>query len=373
MFEALFENSPVATVLADADGRITAANRAARALGFAPHHGDDALLADALSRLGWRWPDGRVLGADQWPTPKDGLTTTRHEAIVNVDGREIAVARTPLASTRIEAGGAPPFVGVVVTFQDVTAIAADRDDDDRYRVLFEQSPDGILLGTPDGAILAANPAACALLGRTSEEISALGRDRVIVQNTALTQAVAERAARGRTRADLAFIRADGSLLVGDVTSVLVPHRSHVETLTIFRDAAERTRAEEATRERDRFFDLASDLLCITDMQGHLLRVNDEWTTSLGWTTDELTGRSFFDLVHPPTTSHRHATRSRPWRRASAYATSSTAIAIVTARTAGSSGARWRPRGGRSTAWRGTSPSASATARPCDIPNTASRA
>jgi len=41
----------------------------------------------------------------------------------------------------------------------------------QLRALFEHSIDGILLTIPDGQILAANPAACALLGRTESELA----------------------------------------------------------------------------------------------------------------------------------------------------------------------------------------------------------
>ena len=39
-----------------------------------------------------------------------------------------------------------------------------------YRALYENSPDGVLFTVPDGSVLAANPAACQILGRTEAEI-----------------------------------------------------------------------------------------------------------------------------------------------------------------------------------------------------------
>ncbi|HTZ87695.1 MAG TPA: PAS domain-containing protein, partial [Solirubrobacteraceae bacterium] len=44
-----------------------------------------------------------------------------------------------------------------------------------YRALYDNSPDGVLFTIPDGRVLAANPAACEILGRSEEEIRALGR------------------------------------------------------------------------------------------------------------------------------------------------------------------------------------------------------
>ena len=44
-----------------------------------------------------------------------------------------------------------------------------------YRALYDNSPDGVLFAIPDGRVIAANPAACEILGRTEREIRALGR------------------------------------------------------------------------------------------------------------------------------------------------------------------------------------------------------
>jgi len=41
-----------------------------------------------------------------------------------------------------------------------------------YRVVFEHSPDGVLIHTPEGRVLAANPAACAMLDLSAERICA---------------------------------------------------------------------------------------------------------------------------------------------------------------------------------------------------------
>ncbi|MFR0690816.1 ATP-binding protein [Enterobacterales bacterium AE_CKDN230030158-1A_HGKHYDSX7] len=53
-----------------------------------------------------------------------------------------------------------------------------------------------------------------------------------------------------------------------------------------------------TRERDRVWAVSQDLLCVLDHQGVLRSVNPAWSSLLGWSEEQLTGRNSEELVHP---------------------------------------------------------------------------
>ncbi|TAF51940.1 MAG: PAS domain S-box protein [Oscillatoriales cyanobacterium] len=63
-------------------------------------------------------------------------------------------------------------------------------------------------------------------------------------------------------------------------------------------AIEITDRKKAEAERDRFFTLSLDLLCIADFQGKFKRINPAWATTLGYRVEELQDQSFLDFVHP---------------------------------------------------------------------------
>jgi diguanylate cyclase (GGDEF)-like protein/PAS domain S-box-containing protein len=56
--------------------------------------------------------------------------------------------------------------------------------------------------------------------------------------------------------------------------------------------------QQLIEEREAFFSLSLDMLCIATTSGHFHRINQAFERTLGYTQGELLSRSFFELVHP---------------------------------------------------------------------------
>ncbi|MBZ5683187.1 MAG: PAS domain S-box protein [Acidobacteriia bacterium] len=128
--------------------------------------------------------------------------------------------------------------------------AALRDSEARYRMLFENSLDALMLTAPDGSILDANPSACRILGRSREEILRGGRKGVIdTSDPRLATLLEERARTGKAHGELRARRKDGSLFPVELSSVVFRDPDgNPRTCIILRDITDR-KAAEAERER----------------------------------------------------------------------------------------------------------------------------
>ena len=130
------------------------------------------------------------------------------------------------------------------------------DSEERYHALFENSVAGVLLTQPNGNILAANPTACLIFGRSEEEICRVGRSGVVdLADPRLQKALEERQLRGRFSGELTCLRKDGTRFPCEVSSaIFIDNEGTQMTSMIIRDITERRRAEDdlllSIQERD---------------------------------------------------------------------------------------------------------------------------
>lgn len=172
--------------------------------------------------------------------------------------------------------------------------------DNFFRLMYEYSMEAALFTAPDGAILAANPAACQLFGRTEKELCAAGRAGVVdPESPRLAQILEERARTGRARGELTFVRGDGSRFPGEISSVQVGDEAGpIRTVMFVRDLTDRKRLEKEREQYFRLFRLTSEPMCIADPFGCFLRVNPAFAAVTGYTENELISKPFLNFVHP---------------------------------------------------------------------------
>lgn len=170
------------------------------------------------------------------------------------------------------------------------------------RTIFDSSLDGIMLTTPEGSILAANPAACRMLGRDEADLCRVGRAGMVDEtDPRLAPALATRRLTGSFMGELTFLRRNGERFPVEVsTAVFSSENGALHTTMIFRDITDRKRADEALRtSQEKFakaFHTTPDGVTITRRSdGRYLEVNEGFAVLSGYQPQEVVGRTSLEL------------------------------------------------------------------------------
>jgi len=170
---------------------------------------------------------------------------------------------------------------------------AQEESQQRYRQLFENSMDGVILGrASDGKLFAINPAACAMLGRTEQELIAGGRNLFLDPlDQRIARLFATRAREGAARGEINFVRADGTPFEIEVSSVVYRGADGQQMAsTVFRDITQRKKAEEEMRIAATAFE-SHEAIFVCDANWTVLRVNAAFAKMTGYTAEEALGQS----------------------------------------------------------------------------------
>ena len=194
------------------------------------------------------------------------------------------------------------------------------DSEVRYRLLFENSMDGILLTSLDGRIFDANPSACSILRRTREQILASRReDLVDASDPALARLLEERKRTGKTHGELTALHLDGTTFPIEISSVVFRDAEGNEfTCLIFRDISRRRAVElereQAQKEREELVrkeaaletrlrfaaivESSDDAIIGKDMNGIITDWNKGAERLYGYSAEEIIGQSVSVLIPP---------------------------------------------------------------------------
>ena len=172
--------------------------------------------------------------------------------------------------------------------------------EDFYRSVFEHGMEAVFLTTPDGAILAANPAACRLFGLTEEEICKVGRAGLVdASSPQLEGLLEERTRTGMARGELIFIRGDGSRFPGEISSrQFADDQQITRTILIVRDLTEGKKSEQLLAESEEQYRLLitamAEGVTLQDENSAIIAFNKSAERILGLTSDQLKGRTSLD-------------------------------------------------------------------------------
>lgn len=194
----------------------------------------------------------------------------------------------------------------------------------RYRTLFEYAPEGLLISTPEGVYLDANPSMCRMLGFTQEQLLGLQAADIVMPEEVPHIAPALEVIRQQFeyQREWQFLRKDGSQFAAEVVATTMPDGN---ILAVVRDVTERKAAEakirllnseleQRVRERTEQLELANQqlrhsraeltglfealpglyLVLTPDLQ--ILAASDAYLKATWRTRAAIIGRPFFEVM-----------------------------------------------------------------------------
>ena len=303
-FEIAFTNAPLGLALGGLDGRFVKVNGALCAiLGYAP----EELLGRAF--LSVSHPDDVQASAAHMARLKAGESGpfTFEKRYLHKDGRTVWAELT-LSIIRDGAGAPKNFIAQV---EDLTA---RRDIEAKYRLMAENVTDMLVTIDLDERVTFVSPACRSIMGLEPEDL--VGRSPmqdVLPEDLPPVRAVLEGMARGEParrmrgrirRPDNGAVRwleTTPSLIIqaGEPAGFVASVRD-VTDLVAHEDALALARAErEAQAEQFEIaFSNAPIGLALTDLDGTFVKVNKSLADMLGYTVEELAGRSYQSITHP---------------------------------------------------------------------------
>ncbi len=170
-----------------------------------------------------------------------------------------------------------------------------REGEGRLQAILDHSPAAIYVKDLEGRYL--------LINRTFEQLTRINREKILGKSDfeIFTKDVAEVFRANDQRVLTSGEPEEYEEVNGFRTSLSIKFplrdsRGRVYALCgISNDITERKRAEE---ERNRFFTLSTDMLCIAGFDGYFKRISPSWESTLGWKERELLAQPYLDFVHP---------------------------------------------------------------------------
>jgi diguanylate cyclase (GGDEF)-like protein/PAS domain S-box-containing protein len=294
-YKSLFERSLDAHYIGTPEGRIIEVNQA------------------WLDLFGYTREElTHLQAADLYANPEDRVDFARRMAEAGhvqdevwyrrKDGSNFLCQRNQVALTD-EAGNVIAFQGIN---RDVSQLrraeAALRENEQKYRALFEQSLDAIYITTPDGASVEANQAWLDLFGYTREDLAGLNAAAIYADPVDREAFVRRMQQTGFVRDEVRYRRKDGTIFDAERTVAALKDPSGKVNLFqgVIRDITARKRADEALRqseERNRsIVQVLPDLIIRLNTGGEFLDVIASASHKLAIPPDQIAGKTIADIL-----------------------------------------------------------------------------
>jgi PAS domain S-box-containing protein len=173
--------------------------------------------------------------------------------------------------------------------------------ENKYRLLFEQAADTIIVSREDNAIESVNPSACAMFGYTAEEFTSLKLDDIVEANDLKKSPVTIERYKNQTALyrERLLKRKDGSVFPVEINAKILPDGS---LQSFVRDITDRKKAEKEIQQSESMyrllFEQAADAIIVSKENNIIESINPSACEMFGYTAEEFASLRLEDIVDP---------------------------------------------------------------------------
>jgi two-component system sensor histidine kinase/response regulator len=231
---------------------------------------------------------GQIINEEYYFRNRDGQvhTVLLSADVINIEGEDCLLVMTLDISKRKQAE------------------QSLKESEEKFRNLFENARDAILLADADTGILVdINPAGCKMLGLPKENV--IGQPQTIIHPPELAEryrrAFREHVERGIVVSDDTILqRADGTRIPADISASVIRVGDKTYIQGVFRDMTGRLRAQQALKDSEekfaKAFNVSANAICITSLEdGKFLEINDSYIDFTGYSREEVIGHTAAEL------------------------------------------------------------------------------
>lgn len=174
----------------------------------------------------------------------------------------------------------------------------------QYKLQFNNTLEGTIIGRPNGQIVTVNPAACDILGYKAEELEGKYREIFFdVEYPPNKKALTERRKDGSFTGEVEFTHKKGHKIPVEISSVIFKGEDGTEkTIVHVKDISSRKVIQQQLVMEKEFTEHAISSLptafFVFSVKGKMIRWNTILEKELGYTHDEIANLNVMDLVHP---------------------------------------------------------------------------
>jgi len=297
LLDELFEQAPFAVALTDLEYRIVRVNREfTRVFGYAPEAAAGRLIGESMVP---------AESPAQYRKDMDSLARGQRVNTEGVGCRQDG-SRFPTAVTLLPLSSPGPGTMVCGIYRDMTedrrAEEALRANQERWRVLFENSAVGITVTDERRKFIAANRAYREIVGYSEEELRATTYlDLTHEEDRPLNAVLAADVRAGRLphfQLEKRYRRKDGQLVWVRVTASISPEGEAGPRfgIAIVEDITERKRSEGKLREYEKVVQGLQEMIAVVDRDYRYAIANQTYLSYQGLRQEQVVGHSVSELL-----------------------------------------------------------------------------